>query len=93
MGILVQIGFGLKALRKLQSCLVAAEAACSSGDLPVVAVDSRLAAVVGLAIATEVAAVPADPAATVVELPKAMSGAAQPVRLKQRTKPLRIMLE
>ena len=63
MGISVQIGFDPKAFRKLQSCLVAAEAACSKGDLPVVAVEIALAAVEGLATATEAAAVPAELAA------------------------------
>jgi hypothetical protein len=80
------MGFGPKAFRKLQSCLVAAEAACSKGDLPVVAVETALAAVVGLATATETAAVPAELAAVVAELPNASKGAAQPVRLKQRAK-------
>ncbi len=80
------MGFGPKAFRKLQSCLVAAEAACSKGDLPVVAVETALAAVVGLATATETAAVPAELAAVVAELPIASMGAAQPVRLKQRAK-------
>ena len=75
------MGFGPKAFKKLQSCLVAAEAACSKGDLPVVAVESTLAAVEGLAAATETAAVPTELAAVVAEDPKAISGAAQPMRL------------
>ena len=78
---MTQIGFGPKAFRKLQSCLVAAEAACSKGDLPVVAVESTLAAVEGLAAATETAAVPTELAAVVAEDPKASSGAAQPIKL------------
>ena len=86
----MQMGLGPKALRKLQSCLVAAEAACSSGDLPVVAVESRLAAVVGLAIAIEVAAVPAELAAAVVELLKASRGAAQPVVKHPRMRAQRV---
>lgn len=90
MGISMQMGLGPKALRKLQSCLVAAEAACSSGDLPVVAVESRLAAVVGLAIAIEVAAVPAELAAAVVELLKASRGAAQPVVKHPRMRAQRV---
>lgn len=81
MGISEQIGFGPKALRKLQFCLVAAEAACSKGDFPVVAVESALAAVEGLATATETTALPAELAAEVLEAPKAMSGAAQPIKL------------
>ena len=79
MGISEQIGLGPSAFRKLQSCLVAAEAACSKGDFPVVAVEIALAAVDGLATPTETAAVPAELATLVAELPKAMSGAAQPV--------------
>jgi len=93
MGISTQIGFGPKAFRKLQSCLVAAEAACSKGDLPVVAVEIALAAVEGLATATETAAVPAELATVVAELPMARSGAAHPVKLQQRAKTLKIGLE
>jgi hypothetical protein len=88
----LQIGLGPSALRKLQSCLVAAEAACSNGDLPVVAVETRLTAVEGFATAAEAAAVPADPAAVVAEPPRAMSGAAQPVRVRQRAALLRMTL-
>jgi hypothetical protein len=83
----MQIGFGPKAFRKLQSCLVAAEAACSKGDFPVVAVESALAAVEGLAAATETAAVPTELAAVVAEDPKATSGAAQPVKLARQVMP------
>jgi hypothetical protein len=83
-GISLQIGLGPKALRKLQSCLVAAEAACSRGDFPVVAVEIALAAVEGFATATETAAEPAELATLVAELPRARRGAAQPVRLRQR---------
>ena len=90
MGISEQIGFGPKALRKLQSCLVAAEAACSKGDFPVVAVEIALAAVEGLATATVVAAVPAELATLVAELPKAIKGAAHPVKLRERKIPPRI---
>jgi hypothetical protein len=93
MGMSVQIGFSPKAFRKLQSCLVAAEAACSKGDLPVVTVDIALAAVVGLATATEATAVPVELATVVAELPRASSGAAQPVKLQQRAKIPRIGLE
>lgn len=83
-GMSEQIGFGPRAFRKLQSCLVAAEAACSSGDFPVVTVEIALAAVEGLATATDTAAVPAELATVVAELPKAIKGAAHPVKLRQR---------
>lgn len=83
-GTSVQIGLGPRALRKLQSCLVAAEAACSKGDFPVVAVEIALAAVEGLAAATDTAALPAELAAVVAaELPSANKGAAHPVKLMQ----------
>jgi hypothetical protein len=87
MGISTQMGFDPKAFRKLQSCLVAAEVACSRGDFPVVAVEIALAAVEGLAAATETAAVPAELATVVAELPNANSGAAQPARPKERAMP------
>jgi hypothetical protein len=83
------MGLDPKALRKLQSCLVAAEAACSKGDFPVVAVEIALAAVVGFATATDTAAVPAELATLVAELPRATKGAAQPVKLRQRVMPPR----
>ncbi len=86
-----QMGLGPRALRKLQSCLVAAEAACSRGDLPVVAVERVLAAVEGLATATETAAVPTELAAAVVELPKARSGAAQPLN-RHPSKPVKMLM-
>jgi hypothetical protein len=79
MGISEHMGFGPKAFRKLQSCFVAAEAACSKGDLPVVTVEIALAAVEGLATATVAAAPPTELAAVVAELPRASKGAAQPV--------------
>ena len=84
MGISEQIGLGPKAFKKLQSCLVAAETACSRGDFPVVAVEIALAAVEGLATATDAAAVPAELATLVAELPKAIKSAAHPVKLRQR---------
>ena len=80
-----QIGFGPKAFRKLQSCLVAAEAACSKGDLPVAIVEMALAAVEGLAAAADTATEPAELAAVVADPPKASNGAAQPPKLRQRT--------
>lgn len=86
-GISTQIGFGPKAFKKLQSCLVAAEAACSKGDFPVVAVEIALAAVEGLAIATETAALPAELAAVVAEAPRAINGAAQPIKLARPAMP------
>ena len=89
-GISLQIGLGPRALRKLQSCLVAAEAACSKGDFPVVAVETALAAVEGLATATETAAVPAELATLVAEPPRAKRGAAQPVILRQKAMPPRV---
>lgn len=82
----VQIGLDPSAFRKLQSCLVAAEAACSRGDLPVVTVEIALAAVLGFATATPIAAVPAELATVVADPPSAISGATQPVRLKQIAK-------
>jgi len=88
-GISEQIGFGPKAFRKLQSCLVAAEAACSKGDLPVVTVEMALTAVEGLATAADAATVPAELAAVVADPPKANNGAAQPPKLRQRTMPPR----
>lgn len=75
----MQIGFEPTRLKKLHSFLVAAEAACSKGDLPVVAVEARLAAVIGLATAAELAAVPTELAAAVPVLPRAANGAMQPV--------------
>lgn len=78
----MQMGFESTTLKKLHSFFVAAEAACSKGDLPVVAVEARLAAVIGLATAAEVAAVPTELAAAVPVLPKAAKGATQLVSRK-----------
>ena len=72
----IQIGLESMRLKKLHSFLVAAEAACSRGDLPVAAVEARLAAVAGLAAA----AVPAVLAAAVPVLLSAANGAAQAVK-------------
>ncbi|QWD95227.1 hypothetical protein C2759_03595 [Polynucleobacter sp. MG-Unter2-18] len=85
MGISEQIGFGPKAFKKLQSCFVAAEAACSKGDLPVVTVETALTAVEGLATAADTTTEPAELAAVVADPPKAINGAAQPPKLRQRT--------
>ena len=92
-GISEQMGLGPKAFRKLQSCLVAAEAACSKGDFPVVTVEMALAAVEGLATATVAAAVPAELAAPVAELPRANNGAAHPLKLRQRVATPRVLLK
>jgi hypothetical protein len=43
----MQIGLELRGFKKLHSFLVAADAACSSGDLPVTALDAKLVAVTG----------------------------------------------
>ena len=83
MGISTQIGFDPRAFKKLQSCLVAAEATCSRGDFPVVTVETALTAVLGFATATEAAAVPAELAVAVALVPRAISGAAQPLMLKR----------
>ena len=69
----MQIGFESITLKKLHSFLVAADATCSKGDLPVAAVEARLAAVPGLAAA----AAPTVPAAAELELLSAANGAAQ----------------
>ncbi len=90
MGVSEQIGLGPKAFKKLQSCLVAVEIACSRGDFPVVTVEIALAAVEGLATATDTAAVPAELATLVAEPPKASKGAAHPIKLRQRKKLPRI---
>ena len=75
-------------LKKLHSFLVAAEAACSKGDFPVVAVEAKLAAVLGLATA----ALPTVPAAAVPELLKNANGAAQAVKHpKTQMKPIQRM--
>ena len=66
------MGFEPTTLKKLHSFLVAAEAACSRGDLPVAAVEARLAAVPGLATA----AVPTALAADVPVLLSTANGAA-----------------
>ena len=78
------MGFGPKAFKKLQSCLVAAEAACSKGDLPVVTVETALTAVEGLATAADTTTEPAELAAVVADPPNAINGAAQPPKLRQR---------
>ncbi len=74
----IQMGLESMTLKKLHSFLVTAEAACSSGDFPVVAVDARLAAVLGLATT----AVPTVLAAAEPLLLKNASGAAQAVNKK-----------
>lgn len=79
----IQTGFEFTRWKKLHSFLVAAEAACSIGDLPVVAEEVRLAAVIGFATAAVVIAEPAELAAAVPELPNAARGATQPVSDKR----------
>ena len=78
-----QIGFDPTTLRKLHSFLVAADAACSKGDLPVAAVEAMLAAVIGLATAAAPTADPAELAAAVPVAPRAAIGATQPVVIKR----------
>ena len=75
-----QMGLGPTIFVKLHSFLVAAEAACSKGDLPVVTVEATLVAVTGFATATAVTVVPAELAAAVLLAPIAAIGAAQPCR-------------
>lgn len=84
----IQIGFEFTILKKLHSFLVAAEAACSSGDLPVVAVEATLAAVIGLATAAVATVVPAVLATAVPELPRAANGAIQPVNDNRHREPI-----
>ena len=79
-GISSQIGLGPTILIKLHSFLVAADAACSNGDFPVVTVDATLVAVAGLATATAATLEPAELAAAVPLAPIAAIGAAQPCR-------------
>ena len=67
-------------LNRLHSFLVAADAACSSGDLPAVTVDATLAAVTGLATAAVAMLVPAVLDAAVPEVPIAARGAMQALR-------------
>lgn len=78
-----QIGLDDSGLKKLHSFLVAAEAACSKGDLPVAAVDARLVAVAGLATAAVATAPPAELAAAELDAPIAAIGATQPCKPKQ----------
>jgi hypothetical protein len=78
----MQIGLELRALKKLQSFLVAAEVACSKGDFPVAAVVARLAAVAGYAAAAEPAAAPAELTAALPLVPRAAIGAKQPFKKK-----------
>ena len=81
----IQMGLESIRLKKLHSFLVAAEAACSKGDFPVVAVDAKLAAVPGL----ETATVPTELAAAVPELLNSANGAVQEVKhTKRQIKPI-----
>jgi len=81
----MQIGLAKSGLKKLQSFLVAAEAACSTGDLPVAAVDAKLVAVTGLATAAVATALPAELTAVEPEAPIAAIGATQLCKPKQET--------
>lgn len=76
----MQMGFELMTLKKLHSFFVAAEAACSKGDFPVVAVEAMLIEVAGLATATA----PTLLAAAVLELLNAARGAAHPVSMPRQ---------
>jgi hypothetical protein len=78
-GISIQIDCPESGLKKLHSFLVAAEAACSKGDLPVATVDAKLVAVIGLATAAVATALPAE-----LEALTAAIGATQPCKLKKQ---------
>ena len=75
-----QIGLDDRGLKKLHSFLVAAEAACSMGDLPVVTVDATLAAVIGLVTVAVAMLVLAVLDTAVPEAPIAAIGATQAPR-------------
>jgi hypothetical protein len=77
-----QTGLGPSRFKKLHSFFVASDAACSSGDLPVVTVEATLIAVLGLATAAVATAPPAEPAVAVPALPMAAKGRAQPDKKK-----------
>jgi len=77
-----QTGLGPSRFKKLHSFLVASEATCSSGDLPVATVEATLTAVVGLAAATVATVPPTALAAPVPALPIAAKGRAQPDKKK-----------
>ena len=77
-----QIGLDESGLKKLHSFLVAAEAACSKGDLPVAAVDARLVAVTGFATAAAATDPPAVLAAAEPEALTAAMGAIQPCKAR-----------
>jgi hypothetical protein len=79
----IQIGLDERGLKKLHSFLVAAEAACSKGDLPVATVDAKLVAVIGLAAAADATAPPAELAAAELDAPIAAMGATQPCKPNQ----------
>jgi hypothetical protein len=79
----MQIGLDESGLKKLHSFLVAAEAACSKGDLPVATVVAKLVAVTGLATAAVATAAPAELAAAELDAPIAAIGATHPCKPKQ----------
>ena len=82
-----QMGLGPNRFKKLHSFLVASEAACSSGDLPVVTVETTLTAVLGLATAAVATVPPTALAAPAPALPMAAKGKAQPEK-KKTLKPI-----
>jgi hypothetical protein len=82
-----QTGLGPSRFKKLHSFLVASEAACSSGDLPVATVEATLTAVLGLATAAVATVPPTALAAPVPALPRAAKGRAQPDK-KKMPKPI-----
>ncbi len=82
-----QTGLGPSRFKKLHSFLVACEAACSKGDLPVATVEATLTAVLGLATATVATVPPTALAAPVPALPMAAKGSAQPDK-KKTLKPI-----
>ena len=82
-----QTGLEPSRFKKLHSFLVASDAACSRGDLPVVTVEATLIAVLGLATAAVATVLPTVLAAPVPALPMAAKGRAQPDK-KQTLKPI-----
>ena len=82
-----QTGLGPNRFKKLHSFLVASEAACSSGDLPVVTVEATLIAVLGFATTAVATAPPAALAVAEPALPIAAKGRAQPEK-KKTLKPI-----
>ncbi len=86
-----QMGLESKTLKKLHSFLVTADAACSTGDLPVVTVEATLVAVTGLATAAVATVDPAALTAAPLELPIAAMGATQPCSGNRQSIPIRAL--